>query len=80
MLTSIFSMLTNSFSIAKSMGSLFCLSLILRLAPLTRSFLTILVFPEITAKCKGVSPPSLSATLRSTPQLVRKFTEFSQLC
>lgn len=32
------------------------LTLILRLTPLIRSFLTTLPFPERTAKCKGVKP------------------------
>lgn len=51
-------------------------SLISLSIPLISSFLTILVLPYIAAKCRALTPLSVSLAFRLDPQVMRKLTAF----
>ena len=73
-----FIMLLKPFSLAMSTGCFPLLFFSFLFAPYSKSLLTTLVFPEITARCNGVNPPSSSYILGLHFQLVKQFVEFSQ--
>ena len=57
----------------------FILTLKFLLAPFINNLRTILGFPEMTARCKGVNPDSLSGTFGEHPNVTKYAAEFSIL-
>ena len=67
----------NFYSVAISYAVLLLLSVAYLSAPLTISLCMTFVLPDVTARCSGVIPPSLSLMSISISHVVRKFTAFS---